>query len=292
VLNNPPSTGLREVVYLSAQQIYFLGSNGKLYRTDTAGNWSSAINLPGALDFGSSTHLFRDINNNLWIYGKNEIARLNGSTNTWTSYFSNSGLSHNATVSGMAVDNNGTIWTVDGRKVRKGNNVISSGNGNDYSSIAYAPGTGKMWIVASNKNQIYSASVNGGGVSSSNMNGIISGSDLVKIHPNGDIFLTTGTGLLRAGNNGSLLNNYNLLNTGGLLGGPPVDMDFDERGNVWVLYQSHLIRIPINSASSAKNYSFNSDLGNISGFDVFTVSGQNTDILLAKSSGNVATRIK
>ena len=291
-LNNPPLTGLREVVYISPQQIYYLGSNGKLYRTDTAGNWSPAINLPSRLDFGNSTHLFKDINNNLWIYGKSEMARFNPSGSTWTSYFNSSGFSNNTTISGIAVDNNGVLWAVDGRQVRKNGNAVSSGNNNDYSSIAFAPGTGKMWVVASNRNNLYYANISGGPLNTVNVNGITGGSELIKVHPGGDIYLTTGTGILRLNSSGALLNNYNLLTTGGVLTGEPADIDFDERGNIWALFQSKLLKIPAGNSSNAKNYSFNADLGSINGFDVFIVSGANTDILLAKTTGNAATRIK
>ena len=83
-INNAPNTGFQDVAALSPVQIYWLGTNGKLYKSDTAGNWSSAINLPGSLNFNSASHLFVDVNHNLWIYGKNDIAKFNVSTFSWT----------------------------------------------------------------------------------------------------------------------------------------------------------------------------------------------------------------
>jgi len=108
-LNNTPATGFQQVIAFSQSLIYFLGTNGKLYKTDTSGNWST-INLPTGLAFSSAAKLFKDQNNNLWIYGKKEVAKLN-SNGSWSSYFSTTGLGNNVTIEGMAIDNNNVLWT-------------------------------------------------------------------------------------------------------------------------------------------------------------------------------------
>src|SRR6476660_4632537 len=78
-INNAPNTSFADVEVFSAQEIYFLGTNGKLYKTDTAGHWSNAINLPGSLAFNNETSLFTVVNNDLWVYGRQEIAKWIGS---------------------------------------------------------------------------------------------------------------------------------------------------------------------------------------------------------------------
>ncbi len=292
VLNNTPNTGFQDVKALSTQQLYFLGTNGKLYKSDTAGNWSSPINLPPSLSFNSNTRLFVDINNNLWIYGKNEIARYNVSSFAWNSYFNATGFSGGTTIRSIAVDNNGSLWTADDRQVRRGNNVISSGNGNEFASLAFAPTNNRIWITTVNKNVLYYANINGNNLNAVSVPGINDGAYEIKVHPNGDIYFITGTGIIRINSGGSLLNHYNISNTNGLLVSAPKSFDFDEKNNLWVIQNGRLLRIPINSSVGAKNYSFNADLNNIAAIDVLLISGTDTDILMAKTSGNVATKIR
>jgi PKD repeat protein len=109
-VNNTPNVSLREVVAVSANEIYFLTTNGRLYKTDTAGNWSNDISLPPALNFNNNTRLFKDINNDLWIYGRSEVARFNPSSQTWTSLFASTDFDRNTTINGIAIDNNGNLW--------------------------------------------------------------------------------------------------------------------------------------------------------------------------------------
>jgi len=290
-LNNPPNTGFQDVVALTPFQIYYLGTNGKMYKADTAGNWSSAINLPSSLNFNSSTRLFKDINNNLWIFGKGEVAKYNVSSFTWTSYFSTTGFSNNTTLNSIAVESDGTLWTSDDRQIKRGNTVINTGTGNDFSSIAYAPSTGRIWVTASNKNVLYYVNVNSNSLNTVNTSGISGGAGEISVAGNGDLYLTTGVGMIRANSSGTLLNSYNSSNTGGLLTSDPKRYELDKKNNLWAVHNGRLLKIPANGGST-KNYSFNSDLNTISGIELLFISGNDTDILLAKTSGNVATKVR
>jgi hypothetical protein len=192
----------------------------------------------------------------------------------------------------MAVESDGTLWTVDDRQVRRGNSVISSGTSNEYSSIAYAPSNGRMWVVASNRNSLYYANVNGNSLNTVNVPGITGGAEELKVHPDGDIYFVSGTGIIRTNSTGSVLNNYNITNTGGLLVDDPRRFDFDNKNNLWVVHNNRLLKIPVAASTAAKNYSYNQDLSNIHDLYVLTISGADTDIIVTKTSGNVATKIR
>ena len=290
-LAQAPGTGMQQVIAVSPQVIYFLGSNGKMYSTDTAGHWSAAINLPSSLSFNSDTKLFKDPNNNLWIYGKNEVAKFNPSGNTWTSSFNTLGWDRNTTVVSIAVDYYGNLWTAAEKQLRRNGAVISSGS-IQFSSIAFAPANGRVWATATNKNALYYASVNGGQLNTVNMSQITSGADDIKIHPNGDLYITTSSGFIRANTTGSYISSFNSSNTNGLLSTAPQSLAFDNEENIWVLQSGRLLKIPVMASTAAKNYSFTPDLTNISSVDVLNVNGTDNDLLLSKTSGNVAIRIK
>jgi PKD repeat protein len=290
-LGTAPNTGFQDVAAISAAQIYFLGANGKLYKADSAGNWSNPISLPGSLDFNSSTRLFRDAKNNLWIYGRGEVAKFNTSSFSWTSYSNAIDLRDNTTVSSIAVDNSGDLWTVARGQLKRNATVISSGN-TEFSSLAYAPATGLLWMTSSNRNSLYYVNENSTHVNSVTPGNGVSGGDEIKIHPNGEIYFTIDGGMMRTNGSGNQMNVYNSSNTNGLLGGAPKTYAFDNEGNLWALYSGRLLKIPVNASSNAQNYSFTGDLGNLSSFDILNVTGTDNDIILAKTSGNAAIKIK
>ena len=290
-LGGTPSTGMQDVVALSSSQIFYLGTNGRLYRTDTSGNWSGPIVLPSRLNFNSDTKLYKDGSNNVWIYGRNEVARYNPSGSAWTSFYNATGFANGVTIESMAVDNNNNVWTVGNNQVRRGNDVVSQGN-NDYNSIAYSPGTGRMWFTASNRNSVYSVNGGGNNFTTLNINGMIGGGNHIQVHPNGEILFAVSTGVIRINSSGTVLTNYSALNTGGLLTGAPSDYEFDEKGNLWAIQGGRLLKIPLATPANAKNYSFTSELNNPTSLDLFVVSGTDTDIMLAKTSGNAAVRIR
>lgn len=290
-IRNAP-VSLQEVVAVSEWEIYFLSAKGRLYKTDTAGNWSDAIALPNALKFNSDTRLFKDINHNLWIYGREEIAKFNPSTLTWTSAFSVTGFDRKVTIDGMSVDNNGNLWTVADREVRRNGTRIHASGNNQFSSIAFNPTTGMMWITASNKKELFSVSVTGDRLNTVDVSGINGGADNIKVHPNGEIYFTTGSGIVRASRSGGFISSYTASTTNGVLGGTPQAFDFDSRGNIWAVYGGRLVKIPIDRSTNAKNYSFTSDLNNISAVAVLRLTDNDNDILLAKTSGNGAIQIK
>lgn len=290
-LSNTPATGMQDVVAISSSQIYYLGTNGRMYRTDTSGNWSGPIVLPSRLSFNGDTKLYKDGSNNVWIYGRNEVARYNTSGTPWTSFYSDTDLPNNITIQSIAVDNNGRIWTVANNQVRREDDVVSQGSTNQYNSIAYAPATGRMWFTAANRTSIYTVNGGGNNFMTINVTGIIGGADRIQVHPNGEILFTTATGIIRINTSGSVLTNYTAVNTGGLLTGAPSDYKFDAKGNVWAI-QGRLLKIPLATPANAKNYSFTSELNSPTALDLFVVSGTDTDIMLAKTSGNAAVRIR
>lgn len=290
-VNNAPNVDFSDVVVVSASEIYYLSTNGKLYKTDTAGHWSSAINLPSALSFNNNTKLFKDLNNNLWIYGRGEVARFNASTQSWTSYYAATGYSHNTTINSLAVDNSGNLWTVADREVRRNKTVMNSSGNNHFSSVAFAPSTGRIWVTASNRDALYYTSTNGNQLDRMNLS-IDNGADEIQVDRSGDIYFTTSTGLVRANSAGVVVNTYTSSNTGGLLSGAPKEFHVDTEGNIWVVLAGRLLKIPVNASSSAKNYSFTSELNGISSIDILTVTDNDNDILITKSTGHAAIQIK
>lgn len=288
ILNNIPSTGFQQVLVFSPSLIYYLGTNEKLYKTDTSGNWTT-INLPGNLAFNNETRLYKDLNNDLWIYGKKELAKLNGN-GTWATYSSSIDLPKNATVNSMAVDKNNVLWTIADGVLRKGNRIISSNI--SFSSLAYSESAGRIWVTSLNSNALYYVSENSSSLNSVSTSGIVNGSDEIKINNSGEIYFTTGTGIIRTNSSGNTINNYNSGTTGGLISGRPSTFDFDGQGDLWVLLSGQLYKLPIANSGNTKKYSFNSDLSNLSWISVLNLSQTDSDILLAKNSGNGAIKIR
>jgi len=292
-INNTPNTGFQDVVVLSSTQIYYLGTNGKLYQTDTAGNWSSPINLPNRLSFNSDTRLFKDINNELWIYGKNEVAKFNASSSTWNSFYNSTGLDNSRTITSMAVDNSGNLWTIADRVLKRNSSTIStSGTTIHFSSVAFAPSTNRVWATASNRTSLYYLNAGSTQLNSVVLSGIVTEADELKVHPNGDLFLAVSGGLVRTSATGSLLNHYNAATTSMALGGQPSRFDFDSEGNVWAVQAGKIIKVPIANPAGSKNYSINSDLSNISNLAVLTVTSNNNDLIIAKTAANGAIQVK
>src|SRR5215203_6646910 len=291
-IKNTPNVGLQQVIALTPQLIYFLSTNGKLYKTDTAGNWSAPINLPSSLTFNSDTRLFRDINNNLWIYGRNEVAKFNPATSTWTSSFASTGYDRNTTIDGITIDNSGNLWTIADGGIRRNSTRITTSGNNQFSSIAFAPQTSRIWVTASNRSTLYYINANSTLLNTVNTAGIAGGAGNIQVSANGEIYLSTGQGIVRVNSSGTFISSYTASNTNGLLTGAPKEFHFDGEGNIWVLYGGRLLKIPINTPANAKNYSYTADLNNISSFDVLNVTNSDKDILLAKTTGNAAIQIK
>jgi PKD repeat protein len=287
-LNNTPATGFQQVIAFSQSLIYFLGTNGKLYKTDTSGNWST-INLPTGLAFSSAAKLFKDQNNNLWIYGKKEVAKLN-SNGSWSSYFSTTGLGNNVTIEGMAIDNNNVLWTLADGVLRKGNTKINSSV--IFSSVAYAPGTNRIWLTSPNSAGLYYINTNSTQLNPVANAAITGGGDELKIASNGDMYMTTAAGIVKTNSLVSTVSSYTSSNTNGLISGRPSSFDFDAEGNLWVLLSGQLYKVPMSNSTNTKKYSFNADLSNLASLSVLDFSGTDSDILLSKTSGNAAIKIK
>jgi|GEM_PF-2047296 len=290
-LNNVPNTGFQDVIALSATQIYYLGTNGRLYKTDTAGNWSNAISLPGRLTFNNETKLFLDINGNIWIYGRNEVARFNTATSGWTSYYNTTGLDNGRTITSIAVDNAGNLWTISDRVLRRNSTVATSATSNNYTSVAYAPATNRIWATASNRNSLYYTAPNSTQLTALPVVAITDGADDLRVHPNGDLYFTTTTGMVRTSSTGAVLNTYTAISTVGVLTGKPSAFDFDNEGNLWVLQSGKLIRIRVATPADAKNYSINADLSTIAALAVLNVANTNNDLFLAKTVNHGAIQV-
>ena len=121
---------------------------------------------------------------------------------------------------------------------------------------------------------------------------IAGGGDEIKIASNGEIYLTASTGIIRTNSLGSLISSYNGGNTNGLISARPSTFDFDGQGNLWVLLSGQLYKIPVANSGNTKKYSFNSDLSDISSVSILNLSASDSDILLAKTSGNAAIKIR
>jgi len=288
-LNNTPSTGFQQVLAVSPSLIYFLGTNGKLYTTDTAGHWSQAINLPTRLAFNNETRLFRDRNGELWIYGKKEVAKFNESTSQWKSYFGSTGFSNSVTINSMAIDNNNELWTIGDGKLRRGNTSINSQVA--FSSLAFASSSNRIWLSTLSNNNLYFVNANDKNLITVFVNGIVNGSDDIKVYPNGDLFFTTGNGIVRTNSSGAFLANYSGNTTNGFIAGRPTVFDFD-KDNLWVIFSGRLFKLPIDNSGNTKKYSFNTDLDNLAWVSVLPLSNGTNNILLAKTSGNAAIKIR
>ncbi|HET7640594.1 MAG TPA: PKD domain-containing protein, partial [Ktedonobacteraceae bacterium] len=288
-LKNLPEAGFQQVVAFSPSLIYYLGTSGKFYRTDTSGNWTT-ISLPTGLAFNSDTRLYTDQSNTLWIYGRKEVAKLNTNGTSWTSYFSTTGLANNTTIEGIAVDNNNEIWTLSGGVLRKGNTVIHSSV--SFSSLAYAPGTNRIWLTSQSSAGLYYINTNSTQLNPVSNTSITGGGDEIQIVSNGDIYVTTSTGIVRMNSTGSTTATYNSSTTNGLISTRPSAYDFDAQGNMWVLLSGQLYKVPLANPTNTKKYSFNAELSNISSISVLDLSSTDSDILLAKTSGNAAIKIR
>jgi PKD repeat protein len=289
-INNAPNTGFSDVEVFSAQEIYFLGTNGKLYKTDTAGHWSNAISLPGSLAFNNETALFVDVNNDLWVYGKKEIAKLDRSGLTWNSFFNETKFDRNTTITSMAVDKAGNLWTIGDRELRKNNKVINQKN-THFSSLAYDPNTDRIWLIASNKDVLYYINTNGSDINTVDVNGMSNGSIDILVQPNGEIYFSTVSGIMRVNSSGTVLGNYNATNTGGLLAGPPKAFVLDGNGNIWAIHAGRLLKVPLNGGATF-NYSTIPRLANPSSLDILKLSATDNDIILSKTTGDAAIQIK
>ena len=106
------------------------------------------------------------------------------------------------------------------------------------------------------------------------------------------MYLTTSGGIVRTNSSGTTISSYNSGNTNGLISGRPSSFDFDAQGNLWVLLSGQLYKLPIANSGSTKKYSVNADLSNLSSLSVLNLSGSDSDILLSKTSGNAAIKIK
>jgi ligand-binding sensor domain-containing protein len=264
-----------------------LGTNEKLYKTDTSGNWTT-INLPGGLAFNGDTKLYKDLNNNLWIYGRKEVAKLNAN-NTWTSYSSSIDLPKNATVNSMTIDRNNVLWTIVDGELRKGNRVISANV--SFSALGYSEAAGRVWVVSPTSNVLYYVSEASNILNSIPSSGV-SGCTEVKFSSNGEIYFNTAAGIVRTNSSGSVISSYNSGTTGGMITGRPSTFDLDGHGNLWVLLGDQLYKLPIANSGNTKKYSFNQDLSNLSSISVLNLSQTDSDILLAKNSGNGAIKIR
>jgi PKD repeat protein len=289
-INNAPNTSFLDVEVYSPQEIYFLGTNGKLYKTDTAGHWSSSISLPGSLNFNNETTLFTDLNNNLWVYGKKEIAKLDRAGLTWNSFFDETNFDRNTTITSMAVDKTGNVWTIGDRELRKNNKPINQKN-THFSSLAYDPTTDRIWIIASNKDVLYYINSNSTEINKVEVNGMSNGAFDIQVQPNGEIFFSTVSGIMRVNSSGTVLGNYNASNTGGLLAGPPKAFVIDGTGNLWAIHAGRLLKIPLNGGATL-NYSVLPGLSNPSSLDILKLSATDNDIIISKTTGNAAIRIK
>ena len=288
-LKNLPDAGFQQVVAFSPSLIYYLGTNGKLYKTDTSGNWTM-INLPGGLPFNSDTKLFTDQSNNLWIYGRKDVEKLNNNGNSWTSFFSSTGLANNSTIDAIAIDDNGEVWTLSNGILRKGKTTIHSSV--VFSSLAFAPGTNRIWLTSPNSAGLYYVNTNSTQLNPVSNTSITGGGDNIQVVSNGDIYVTTSTGIVRMNSSSSTVATYNSGTTNGLISGRPTAYDFDSQGNMWVLLSGQLYKVPLANSTNTKKYSFNADLSNLSSISVLNLSGTDSDILLAKTSGNAAIKIR
>lgn len=289
-LKNIPSTGFQQVLAFSSSLIYFLGYNGKLYKTDTSGKWST-IDLPSGLNFNNETKLYKDQGNNLWIYGKKEVALLRSNGSSWTSYFGSTGFKNNVTINSIAVDyNNNLLWTIGNGELHSWNKRI------DYkvrfSSMAFSEKTGKLWLTSTQTNDLYYINQRGTQINKITTSETLNGGDNLRISPTGEMYVTSGTGILRLNSSGNTIKNYNSASTNGMINGRPSEFDFDEQGNLWVLLSGQLYKVPIANGNNTKKYSFNTDLSSLTSISALNFSNTDSDILLAKNSGNAAIKIR
>jgi hypothetical protein len=123
------------------------------------------------------------------------------------------------------------------------------------------------------------------------VNGMSNGAFDIQVQPNGEIFFSTVSGIMRVNSSGTVLGNYNASNTGGLLAGPPKAFVIDGTANLWAIHAGRLLKIPLNGGATL-NYSVLPGLSNPSSLDILKLSATDNDIIISKTTGNAAIRIK
>jgi hypothetical protein len=190
----------------------------------------------------------------------------------------------------MAVDNNNVLWTIGGGVLKKGNSTINSAV--PFTSLAFATTNNRIWLTSSTSAGLYYINSNSTQLNPVANAAIVGGGDDIRIASNGEIYLTTSTGIVRTNSSGTLVNSYTAVNTSGLINVRPTTFDFDGQNNLWVLLSGQLYKLSLNNSSETKKYSFNSDLSTLSWISVLNLSSSDSDILLSKTSVNAATKIR
>jgi sugar lactone lactonase YvrE len=206
--------------------------------------------------------------------------------------FGSTGYKNNVTIEGMAVDAAGNIWTIADNEVRRNATELNVSGNNNFSSIAFAPGTNRIWITADNRSNLYYATPTGNQITSVTNAGIIGGADNISVAGDGSLFFTSAQSIISTNSYGVFIRSYNIATTGGLLTGNPDDYSLDNEGNIWVVQGGRLIKIPVQNPGASRNYSYNSTLNGFSSLDIIQISGTDNDIFLTKTTGNAAIHIK
>jgi hypothetical protein len=175
--------------------------------------------------------------------------------------------------------------------VRRNQTKINTQGNVNFSSVAFVPGTNTIWATAVNRSQLYSVSPTGNQFNTVNTAGISGGADNLVVASNGDLFFSTGNGIVRTSSSGNLITNYNSSNTGGLLTGSPTAFDLDSEGFIWALQNNRLLRIPI-AGGTTVNYSQNATLTSLNDLSVLQLSSTDHDLILTKSTGNAVLHVK
>lgn len=285
-----PPEKMWQVVALSAREIYYFGIDGGLYVTDTAGRWSGDLGQPAGLVGDANMRLYRDRNNRMWMYGKGQVARFEPESRTWDLEFDRTGLKRNAPIDDIAIDDAGNLWTLSDGELRRNREEIEYDGNARFTSIAFAPGTGRLWLTTSNRGTLYYVDRGDDEVESAPLSGIPTGGDDLEVHPNGDLFFATSIGIARTDSRGTLKGLYTSAQTGGVLTGTPRTFRL-EGANIWAIQNGRLVKVPIDDPGRSLNYSINADLNGLSWLDIIFLGGGNIDLALAKGNENAAIHV-
>ena len=292
---NTPSTNFLAVCALSPNNVYYVASNGSFYRFD--GNtftWTSLGIIPISAD--ANTKLVRDHAYNIWIYGTGGVAKWNGSS--WSTITSSSlGYVLGAIIQDIDFDGRNNLWTTSGNQIRMGSTLkVTTSTFVNSLKFSSANSTPLIWWVQSGVTGLYRINTTTAAITTTTVTNLSTNSSNIEVDSlTGNLYIASNAGIVRTDRDGIYQYYYNSANTANL-NAPPIKMEIDLKGYLWVLKSKggDFIRISKNLGSpDAKLYNVIPSINFINDFSVISVDGNNSnyDIFLAKSQSNAAIRI-
>ena len=288
-ITDAPLTNFLAVAAVTSNTIYYVGSNGVFYRFDGNNLWTNLGSIPITVD--ANTRLIRDHLSNVWVYGTGGVARWTGTT--WLTNSSLSlGYASGAIIKDVDFDNTNKMWSCSGTQIRSLTTLRVS-TVSTVNSIAFASTTNTIWYTLAANSTLFGYSIASTSTLSRSVTNLSTNSINIEVDSlTNNLYISSNAGIVRCDPNG-LFSAYFYSGNTSYLSTPPIKIQFDNRGFVWILESigGDFIRMTKNaSAPDAKLYSTVPNINNINDFSIELNSGTN-DIFLAKYQANAAIRI-